>query len=251
MPFVYAHKFFNRLFWFVLYLLMSVNYLSEICITMEFQRHDRLSCRLLLPHCYLAGAITAVMLLVIDHAKLSRSYALYHLLGMNDKLSIARPLKHGGMVLWRVAYLEAHTCRRARLAPGVEREEMEIVDGEVLAIGSGRLEALADVEYVGSDVLLHNIPWTAAEAQTVALADSVKPQSLMATYQLARLQLKHVARTLAEIAADVVVVVDFAEEADALRVLALGVYQVFAFGYGTHLVLFVMAYGEYRLLKLP
>ena len=67
----------------------------------------------------------------------------------------------------------------------------------------------------------------------------------------ARFHLYDVARTLAQVSAYVFIIVYLTEEADALRVLALGINQMFALGYGTHLVLFVMAYGEYCLLKLP
>ena len=57
----------------------------------------------------LAGAVATVVLLVIDHAELSRSDALYQFFGMNHKLALPRTLKHGGMIFGRMAYLEAHT----------------------------------------------------------------------------------------------------------------------------------------------
>lgn len=105
------------------------------------------------------------------------------------------------------------------------------MDGEVLLVCCARFEALAHVQHVGSHILLHDIPRSAAESQSVSLSDGVKPQAAVLAYQFARLQLEHFAGSLAEIASDVVVIVDFAEEADALRVLSLGVYEVFAFGY--------------------
>ena len=68
---------------------------------------------------------------------------------------------------------------------------------------------------------------------------------------LASLQFDYIARLLAQVATDVVVIVNLAKETDALRVLALGVNQVLALGYHTHLILHVVAYWEQRLLKLP
>ena len=110
---------------------------------------------------------------------------------------------------------------------------------------------MTHVEYVCRHVLLHRKPRSAAEAQSVTLADGVEPQSLVTAYLATGLQLHHVARQLAQVVAYVVVVVDLAEETDALRVLALGVHQMLALGYLTHLVLHHVADGEQRLLQLP
>ena len=73
-----------------------------------------------------------------------------------------------------------------------------------------------------SVVLLDDKPGTSAKAQSLALTNGVEPESLVLANLLARLQFYDIARLLAQVATDVVVVVDFAQEADTLRVLAMG-----------------------------
>ena len=58
---------------------------------------------------YLTRTITTMMLLIVDHAELTWCNALDELFGMNDELALARSLEHCWMILWRMAYLEAHT----------------------------------------------------------------------------------------------------------------------------------------------
>ena len=102
------------------------------------------------------------MLLIIHHTELSRGHALYQAGGMNDDRVIASALKHRGMILWSVAYLERHG-HTVEPVPRVLREEMEVVYREVLLVGGARLIALADIEYVALHVLLHRIPRAATE----------------------------------------------------------------------------------------
>ena len=66
-----------------------------------------------------------------------------------------------------------------------------------------------------------------------------------------RLAVDDLSRLLAEVLADVVVVVDLAEEADALTVLAVSGQQMFALGDGPHFGLGQMADGEAGFLELP
>ncbi len=110
---------------------------------------------------------------------------------------------------------------------------------------------MGDKENVLCHIFLHDEPRAAAEAEALTLADGVEPQSAVLTDDAASLQFHNVARLLAEVAAYVFVIIDIAEEADALRVLALGVDEVLALGYLPHLVLLVVAYGEEGLLQLP
>ena len=79
----------------------------------------------------------------------------------------------------------------------------------------------------------------------------MEPESLVLANLLARLQFNDVARLFAQVATDVVVVVDLAQEADALRVLAMGWCQVFALGYFAHFLLHHVSDGEESLLQLP
>ena len=132
----------------------------------------------------------------------------------------------------------------------VERqgEGVEVVDDEFPSVGRLRVVAVADVEDVLRHVFLHHKPRAAAEAQTLALPDGVEPQAAVLANAATGLQLYHVAGLFAQVAADIVVVVNLAEEADALRVLAVGADKVFALSYLAHLVLHVMADGEEGLL---
>ena len=127
------------------------------------------------------------MFLVVHNAELARRYALDKLVGVNYEAAFRGAFKGGRMVFGGVAYLEAHSSRCARSAPGVEREEMEVVDGEVLLVSCARFEALAYVQHVGSHILLLYVPRSAAEAESVSLSDGVKPQATVLAYLLARL----------------------------------------------------------------
>ena len=191
------------------------------------------------------------MFLVVHNAELARRHALDKLVGVNYEAAFRGAFQGGRMVFGGVANLETYASRCAWSAPRVEREEMEVVDGEVLLVCCARFEALAYVQHVGNHILLHDIPRSAAEAQSVSLSDGVKPQAAVLAYQFARLQFEHFAGSLAEIASNVVVIIDLAEEADALRVLSLGVDEVFAFGYLPYLALLVMSDGEECLAELP
>ena len=146
-----------------------------------------------------------MVLLVVDYAKLTRCHALYQLVGMDDELALARALKHSRMVFGRMANLEAHTCRCARLTPRVERKKVEIVYGEVLLVSGTRFETLTHIQHIVGYILFHDVPRTATEAESVALSDGVEPQTAVLAYKPARLQFEYFARLLAEELAYVVV----------------------------------------------
>ena len=127
------------------------------------------------------------MFLVVHHAELARRHALDKLVGVNNEAAFRGAFQGGRMVFGGVADLEAYASRCAWSAPRVEREEMEVVDGEVLLVCCARFEALAHVQHVGSHILLHYVPRSAAESQSVSLSNGVKPQAAVLAYQLARL----------------------------------------------------------------
>ena len=68
---------------------------------------------------------------------------------------------------------------------------------------------------------------------------------------LVGLPLHNVARRFAKIAFDVFVVIDIAEEADALAILAARVDEMFAFGHFAHFVFHEMPDGKDGFLQLP
>lgn len=93
----------------------------------------------------------------------------------------------------------------------------------------------------------HDEPGTAAEEETFALSDGVKPVAAVGAEDFASLELDDFALALAEVAAYEVVVVDFSEEADALGVFAVGAGEVGGVGYVAHLALHEVADREHEL----
>src|SRR5574344_894910 len=128
---------------------------------------------------------------------------------------------------------------------------MEVMHGEIALVGSVWVVAMRHIQDVGSHVLLDYEPGATAEAQSLALSDGIKPQTAVLTYLLARLQFYHLAGIVAQISADIIIVIDFTQEADALRILSVCIHQMFAFSYLPPLILHVVADGEERLLQLP
>ena len=116
-------------------------------------------------------------------------------------------------------------------------EEMEILKREILLVRRLRVVAVTHVENVLLHILLDYEPRSAAEAQPLALADGMEPQALVGADSLARLHLNHVARFLAQVPADVIVIVDLSQEANSLTILALGINEMFLFGYLTNFIL--------------
>ena len=85
----------------------------------------------------------------------------------------------------------------------------------------------------------------------MTLPDGMEPQALVLANLLASLQFQYIAGVLAEIPLYIIIILNLAQEADALRILALGIHQVLALGYLPHLILHVMTDGKERLTQLP
>ena len=122
--------------------------------------------------------------------------------------------KRGRMVFGCVANFECHAL--GQRGAGLRHEEMEVADGEILLVGSLRVIAFAHIENIVLHVFLDYEPRSAAKTQAMSLADGMKPESFMLPYPLPCLPLHHLTRLFAEIAPQIIVVVDFAEETDAL-----------------------------------
>ena len=123
---------------------------------------------------------------------------------------------------------------------------MEILKGEILLVRRLRVVTMTHIQNVVLHILLNHEPRTAAEAQTLTLSDSVEPQTLVAADALARLHLNHIARVLAQVSADVIVIVNLPQEANSLTILALGINQMLLFGYLTNFIFDVMTDRENR-----
>ena len=100
------------------------------------------------------------------------------------------------------------------------------------------------------DVLLHHEPRASAQSQPLALAYGVKPESFVASQHLSRFDVDDASFLFAHELADEVIVVNLAQETDALAVLAVCAGQVCIKGYATHLLLHQMPDGEERVAQL-
>lgn len=187
-----------------------------------------------------------MMILIIYHTELAWSHSVYGIPGMYHQPSILHTFYCGRMILGGMTYLEGDMMH-VHLAG----KEVEVMQRKVLLIGSLRVIAMTHVKNIALHIFLHHKPGTAPEAKSLALSYGVKPQSLVLTDALARFQLYHITRIVAQVTADIVIVVDLPQETDALAVAALGIDKVFCLGYLTHLVLHMMSNGEDGLAKLP
>lgn len=126
------------------------------------------------------------------------------------------------------------------------RKEMEIVERKILLVCRLRIITMTHIQDIVLYILLNHEPGTAAKAQALALADGMKPQTLVLAYALARFHLYDIARFLAQITADIIIIIYLSQEADSLTVLALGIYQMLLLGYLANLILDMMADRENR-----
>ena len=193
-----------------------------------------------------ATAVTTVVAIVVYDAELAGGNAVDGGCGMYHIAAVAHSFQGGGKEFGGVANLQ-----RDVFGWQLAVDAMEAHNGEVLLVGRRRVVAMRDIDDVLLDVFLDDEPRTATQSHAFALADGVKPVALVLANEFACLQLYDIAWQLAQIAAQVVVIVDFAQEADALRVLALGIDQVLTLGNLANLFLHHVTNGEERLLQLP
>lgn len=207
----------------------------------------------MLPSIYtqLSRAIATVFLCVIEDAELAGCYALEGALGVDVEVAARQEAYFGGTEVGRMAYLDGHAegrgeaIRRAHgVAEGIDCQPMGRCDAEVVAVGLDGIVAVHHPQDVALHVLLDDVPGAAAEAEAFALPDGVEPEAAMHAQHATRLAVDDLSGLLAEVLADVVVVVNLAEEADALAVLAVSGQQMLALGDGPHFGLGQMADGE-------
>ena len=86
---------------------------------------------------------------------------------------------------------------------------VEVSDGEVLLVGRFWVVAVRNVDNVLLNVFLDHKPRTATKSHAFALSNGVEPVALVMADELACLQLDDVARQFAQIATEVVVIIDF------------------------------------------
>ena len=167
-------------------------------------------------------------------------------LGMENERVGRSPLQRGRMILRRMTDLERHIRTLHR-----NGEPMECMDWELLLIRRLRVVTMRHIENIAGNILLYHEPRTSAKAHALALAYGMEPQTFMLSYPLARFKLDDIARLFAEVTADIIIIIDLTKETDALRVPALGIDKMLAFGNDAHLVLHIMTYREEGLAQLP
>lgn len=197
-----------------------------------------------------AAAVAQLALSVIDDGKLARGDALHILLALDDPLAVAGAGELAAHDVRRVTVLEHDVNGAVNTLPRVARDEVHLVEVERATILLGRAVAVRDVDDVVIDVLAHHIPRTAAQAQAFALPDCVEPIAAVLAQLAASLQLDDGAGTLAQVAADEVVIVDLTQEADTLAVTTMRIGQAHFLGDAAHLLLGHVAYREHDMAQL-
>ena len=128
--------------------------------------------------------------------------------------------------------------------PGIFGDEVKVGNVEVCPVLFLRIVAPGYVDGVGVDVFFDDEPGASAQVEPLPLPDGVEPETSVASEDFSGFEFYDVAGPFAEVAADEVVVVYLAEEADALAVFAPGIEEVFFFGNAAHFVLHQVADGE-------
>ncbi len=190
-----------------------------------------------------------MVILVVDNAVLAGGDALDLLAGF-DAVEVTDVMKEARGKVGGVADLEGDGFGVGEFAPGVfgnEVEALEVDDAAVLGVG---VVAVGDVDDVSLDVFFDNEPGATAEAEAFALADGVEPVAVVFAEDTTGFEFDDLTDTATEIAFDKVVVVDLAEEADALTVFTHGAGEFLGFGDGADFALHHMADGEHQFLDL-
>lgn len=181
------------------------------------------------------------MIFIINYAELAWSYTMNCLFRMNHPSAIIEFFDSSRMILRCMSNLEGYLLHRH--FPG---KEMEVLQWEILLISRLRVITMTYIQNIVLHILLDDEPRTATKAQSLALTDGMEPQSLMFANALSGLHLNHIARVLAQISADVIIIVNLPQKADSLTILALGIDEMFLFCYLTNFVFDVMTDRENR-----
>ena len=197
-------------------------------------------------NCNFGRAVAAMVVFIIENAELAGGYSVDWCLGVDDERFLGCLLQSSGKIFGGVANFEGDVS-----ALHWNCEPVDVVDGEGGLVGGGGVVAVGDVEDVVGDIFFDDEPGATGEAHALALADGVEPEAFVLPDPTPCLEFDDIAWVLAEVATDIVVVVDFSQKADALGVLALGINQVLTLCNLTHLIFHVVANGEDGLTQLP
>ena len=154
---------------------------------------------------------------MINHPKLPGRHARDGHIGNDVGTAFCKTNRAVGE-LRLVPNLEANPLTINELQGWIHR--LQVAQRDDIGVLRHGVVALRHIYNIIRDVFLHHEPRSTAETETLALPDGVEPKTLVTTQLLARFHLHDVARHLANVFADIVVVVDFSLEANPLTVMA-------------------------------
>ena len=161
------------------------------------------------------------MLLIVHNTILSRGDSLDLIVRLNP-IEVSNPADASMGKLWRMTNLEGDLLLILKGSPRIFRDKIESLHVDDLAILRLRIITVRDIDDIASDVFLNHKPRATTQTQSLALSDRMKPITIVLPHALACLQLHDLAGALASIALDKLIVVDLAQEADALTVFPFG-----------------------------
>lgn len=176
----------------------------------------------------------------VDDTELSGSNALDWVLAVDMESTVGRAGENAGAPTIGVTNFERH-IKSAFLWPRVARDEVEIGQIKGAAVLKEIVVAMGNVENVLFQILFHHEPRTTTQPESLALSDGMKPVSVVLAHFLARFDFDDRSFSFAQEATYEVVVIDFSQEADALRILTASRGKAMVEGDLAHLFFFQMA----------
>ena len=150
----------------------------------------------------------------INDSKLPRRDTLHWLRALDDVASGSDARQSGTDKLGHMAVFEHDWFRGAFSGPRIARNPVHLVEAYRASILALSAIAAAYIDGIVGYVLAHDIPWAAAQSEPLALADRMEPVAAVLAEFAAGLYLDDRPRTLAEMTADEIIVIDLAEKAD-------------------------------------
>lgn len=183
-----------------------------------------------------ARAEAAVAFLVVDYAELAGCYALDLVRGTYHVVAVGGQCHCCIRKFRRVSVFEGYVNAFCQVfgSPWASGDVVHLGEWQRIAVLFGGVVSSGDVHDVVVGVFAYDIPWASAESQALALSYGVEPKSAMLAQLASGFDFDDRSGALAEVPAYEVVVIYFAKEAYALRVLAHGVGHVYVGGYAAY-----------------
>ena len=147
--------------------------------------------------CYLTTSKATVVLFIINHTELTWCHPMNGRISMNQVFPLSYLFNRRSQVFRCMTNLESDVHELSGVIVLILmkrlREEMEIMNTEVLFIGCLRIVTVTDKKNILLNIFLDHKPMTTAEAQTLALSDGMEPQAFVLTNSHACFQFNHIA----------------------------------------------------------